>query len=107
MSIRHVVRRVAVALAATAAVGAISTMAFTGTAGAAGPTQGTSVPNSALPCSEAAAADSGSGCPYTSFVGGTPFSSGQQINVVVPANGLFNDTEALSVLECSAPNGVI
>jgi hypothetical protein len=37
---------------------------------------------------------------------GTPFSSGQQINVVVPANSLFNAHTTVNVVECAAPNGV-
>jgi hypothetical protein len=40
------------------------------------------------------------------FTAGTPFSSGQQINVVVPANSLFVATSSVNVVECAAPNGV-
>jgi hypothetical protein len=114
MLIRQVAKRFAVSLAATAAAGAIVLTAFAGPAGATTPTQGSSVPNSALACSAAGADDSGQGCPYANITGGTPFSSGQQINVVIPATEnatdtgpLFNTTEALLVVECSAPNGVI
>jgi hypothetical protein len=45
--------------------------------------------------------------PVGTVTPGTPFSSGQQINVVVPANSLFVSTTVVNVLECSAPNGVI
>ncbi len=38
---------------------------------------------------------------------GTPFSSGQGINVVIPPNDLFNGTSGLKVLECSAPGFVL
>jgi hypothetical protein len=41
---------------------------------------------------------------------GTPFSSGQLINVVIPANSAFaspDNTAAINILECAAPNGVI
>jgi hypothetical protein len=41
---------------------------------------------------------------------GTPFSSGQTINIVIPANSAFaspDNTSAIEILECSAPNGVI
>jgi hypothetical protein len=37
---------------------------------------------------------------------GTPLSSGQKINVVVPPNSLFNHKTAVNVFECSAPDGV-
>jgi hypothetical protein len=36
---------------------------------------------------------------------GIPFSSGQRINVVVPANSLFKAHTAVNVVECSAPDG--
>jgi hypothetical protein len=39
---------------------------------------------------------------------GTPFSSGQVINVSVPSNALFTGSHAaIDVVECAAPNGVI
>ena len=40
---------------------------------------------------------------------GTPFSSGQGINVVIPANSVFQGvaaTQNVQILECSAPGGV-
>ena len=41
-----------------------------------------------------------------------PFASGQNINVVVPANAAFADDceqqhSAIKIVECSAPNGVV
>ena len=99
MSVRHVARRVAVSLAATAAAGTFAALAFTSPASAAGPTTGSIIPNAAQP---------------QGTVTGGPFSSGQNINVVVPTNetfssddGLGNNTSAINVLECSAPNGVV
>jgi hypothetical protein len=69
-------------------------------AGAAGPTSGSTIPNAAQ-CSSTCTA-------------GIPFSSGQNINVVVPANetfsaddGLNNNNSGISIVECSAPNGVV
>lgn len=45
---------------------------------------------------------------------GAPFSSGQDINIVIPANNTFSSTDGLgnnnsniNILECAAPNGVI
>jgi Big-like domain-containing protein len=43
----------------------------------------------------------------TPFTADTPFSSGQMINVVVPANGLFVSTSNVNIVECAAPNGVL
>jgi hypothetical protein len=62
-------------------------------AGAAAPTEGSSVPNSAIPVG--------------TFTAGTPFSSGQSINIVIPANSVFTNTTNLLILECTAPGGVI
>jgi hypothetical protein len=96
MSIRHVARRVAVSIAATAAAGSIAALAFSSPAGAAGPGPGTSVPGSAQAVAP--------------FTPGNPFDSGQNINVVIPANSSFaapNNTKAVKIYECAAPNGVI
>jgi hypothetical protein len=93
MSIGNVVRRVVACFAATAAAGAIVALAFASPAGADGPANNTIVPNSAQ-----------AQTPYTP---GTPFDSGQGIDVVLPANSLFNSDETLTIEECSAPNGVI
>jgi Bacterial Ig-like domain (group 1) len=37
---------------------------------------------------------------------GTPYSSGQSVNISVPANSVFNSTIGVHILECAAPNGV-
>ena len=66
---------------------------FIATAGASTPTNGTSVPDSAVAVG--------------TFTGGTPFASGQNINVVIPANSVFSPNANLAVVECSAPDGVI
>ncbi len=53
---------------------------------------------------------SGSSGPYAvpvaPFAAGTPFSSGQPINVVVPANSIFLPTSGINIVECAAPGGV-
>ncbi len=59
---------------------------------AAAPTEGSTVPDSAAPVAP--------------FTAGTPFSSGQQINIVIPANSLFVATSSVNVVECAAPDGV-
>jgi hypothetical protein len=93
MSARHVARRVAASLAATAAVGTLALAAFSSPAGAAsGPTSGSVIPNAAQP---------------TGTVTPGPFDSGQNINVVVPANQAFNPDQNINIVECSAPNGVV
>ncbi len=93
MSIRHVHRAAAKTLTATAlAVAALATLSSV--AGAA-VTQGSIVPGSAVPVG--------------TFTAGTPFSSGQGINIVIPANSVFTGAAAtanVNILECSAPNGV-
>ena len=51
----------------------------------------------------------GSAQAVTPFTAGTPFSSGQSINVVIPANSAFaapNNTNGVNIVECAAPNGV-
>ncbi len=102
MSIRHVARRVAVSVAATAAAGTFAALAFAASpAGAStGPTTGTVVPGSAQ-CSD-------------TCTGGVPFSSGQNLNVVIPMNqtfssddGLNNNNTGINIVECAAPNGVV
>lgn len=100
MSVRHVARRAAASLAATAAAGAFAALAFAGPAGATGPTSGSVISNAAQPVG--------------TVTPGTPFSSGQSINVVVPTNetfssddGLGNNSSAINVVECAAPNGVV
>ena len=96
MSVRHVARRVAISIAATAAAGSFAALALSSPAGAAGPSSGSVVPGSAQSVG-----------PVNP---GTPFSSGQNINVVIPANSAFvspNNTTADNIVECSAPNGVV
>jgi adhesin/invasin len=43
--------------------------------------------------------------PVAPFTANTPFSSGQLINVIVPANSLFVSTSSVNIVECAAPNG--
>jgi hypothetical protein len=69
------------------------TLGVISVAGATGPTEGTSVPDSAVPIG--------------TITPGTPFSSGQAIDVVIPANSIFSPTQNILIVECSAPNGVI
>lgn len=93
MSIRQAARRAAAVLGAVSAAGAFSIAVLGAPAGAATPTSGSSVPNSAVPVGTVTA--------------GAPFSSGQQINIVVPASSVFSPTANLNIEECAAPNGVI
>ncbi len=76
--------------AVIAATGALS---FVGIASAGAVNSGDQVP--------------GAAAAVTPFTTGAPFSSGQNINVVVPANSIFTSNTAVNVLECSAPNDVL
>jgi len=98
LSVRHAAKRVAAAVAATAAGGALVALAFASPAGAASsPQNGTEI---------------GATAP-TGTVHPGPFDSGQLIDVTLPANTVFdgsaygNNNTAIKILECSAPNGVI
>ena len=65
-------------------------------AGATGPSSGDIVPGSAQ-CA-------------ASCTAGTPFDSGQSINVVIPANSAFaapNNNSGVNIVECAAPGGVV
>ena len=113
MSVRHVARRVAVSIAATAAAGSFAALAFALPAAVpAGATTACSA--SGDQCLTAAQPLPGN------FTPGKPFDSGQNINVVVPANNTFcaasspgctntagNNSTTINVLECAAPNGVV
>ena len=49
----------------------------------------------------------GSAVAVAPFTADTPFSSGQNINVVIPANSAFaGSTTNVNIVECAAPNGV-
>lgn len=95
MSLRHLAGRIGASVAATAAAGTFAALAFAASpAGAAEPSSGDVVPNTAQP--------------QGSFTPG-PFDSGQTINVVVPANNAFAGAThtGINILMCSAPNGVV
>ncbi len=93
MSVRHVTKTVVASVAALSAAGALTLFGTTSLAGAAPPTSGSQVP--------------GAAAPVAPFTPSTPFSSGQGINVVVPANSVFSPTTGLNVVECTAPGDVI
>ena len=93
MSIRQAARRVVIAGTALSAVAAFTVLSLAAPAGATTPTSGSVVPDSAVPVG--------------TVTPGTPFSSGQGINVVIPANSVFSNTTNLAIEECAAPNGVI
>ena len=90
MSIRHV-HRTAARLLTGLVLGSAAAVALSGVAGA-DLTSGQQV--------------SGADTAVAPFTAGTPFSSGQGINVVLPTNTLFAPTKNLNVLECAAPGGV-
>jgi hypothetical protein len=92
MSFRQAARRVAISLAAVSAAGAFSLATLTSPAGAAAPTEGTSGPYAVA---------------VSPFTAGDAYSSGQSINVIVPANSFFVSTSSVNIVECAAPNGVL
>src|ERR1700736_6190502 len=77
MFIRHVTKTGVASIAALSAAGAL-TFFGTSLAGAAGPGNGSQVP--------------GAAAAVAPFTPSTPFSSGQGINVAVPANTIFSPT---------------
>jgi Bacterial Ig-like domain (group 1)/Bacterial Ig-like domain (group 3)/Putative Ig domain len=62
-------------------------------AGSVGSPSGSTLPSSAVPSG--------------AFTANRAFSSGQSIDVKVPANSVFTSNEDVNILECSAPHGVI
>jgi hypothetical protein len=74
-------------------VAAAVTLGFGVGAGATGPASGSIVPGSAQAVAP--------------FTANTPFSSGQNINVVIPANSAFAGSNSnINIVECAAPDGV-
>ena len=81
-----------------APVVAVTSLAFllvsaTEPAGANTLTNGSSVPDSVVPIG--------------TFTSDTPFSSGQVVSVVVPANSVFASGSSIKILECADPGGVL
>ncbi len=68
-----------------------ATLGFVTIAGAVGPSSGDTV--------------SGAAAAVSPFTAGIPFSSGQGINIVVPANSIFVPTTGLNVVECTTLPG--
>jgi hypothetical protein len=91
MSIRRVTRTIVKSLAATAITGT-ALVVFSGVSGAA-LGNGGQVPSSVVA--------------QAPFASGTPFSSGQQVNVVIPANSVLTPGANIVILECAAPGGVL
>jgi Putative Ig domain len=82
------VRIACTAIVATAGIAGASLNAFA----SGGPTDGSNVSDSAIPIG--------------SYTAGTPFSSGQTIEVTVPANSVFAANAKVNILECSDPGGL-
>lgn len=91
--LRRPLSRVLSACAAAAAVGFVVPFSFASVAYASAPTEGSQVPGSALPIG-------------SSYTKGTPFSSGQVIQVQIPANSVFVGQPGINILECSDPGGL-
>jgi len=89
MTIRHAAKAVALT-GAVASVGALSALAFSGTAGASIPSGGQTQAIT----------------PSGAFTPGTPFSSGQTVNVDVGPSALAPFVD-VKIVECAAPNGVL
>jgi hypothetical protein len=90
MSIRNASRKLATVLAASVLAGTVAGLAAA-PAFASGPANATQVPGSAVPMG--------------SFTAGTPFSSGQNIEVTIPANSNLQPGLKVNILECADPAG--
>ena len=88
MSIRNASRKLATVLATTVLAGTVAGLTAA-PAFASGPANGTQVPSSAVPVG--------------SFTRGTPFSSGQNIEVTIPANSDLQPGLKVNILECARP----
>jgi hypothetical protein len=91
MTFRHLTRRIATFSAAVAMTGVVAALGFATPAFATGPTAGSEVPGSALPIGS---------------VTSGPFSSGQTLEVKIPANSTFTPGANIKIEECAAPGGV-
>jgi hypothetical protein len=91
MTLGPVIRRAATAFAAVAATSTVAAFALATPAFATGPTAGSEVPGSALPIGTVTAG---------------PFSSGQVIQVQIPANSTLGSGAGINIVECAAPGGV-
>jgi hypothetical protein len=89
---RRALSRALPACAAAAIAAALFTVPFSSVASAA-PTEGSQVPGSAIPLT---------GSTYTK---GAPFSSGQTIQVDIPANSVFASGAGINILECGLGTG--
>ncbi len=49
----------------------------------------------------------GSAVPQETYTANAPFSSGQLLDVQVPANSIFISTKSVNIVECTAPGGVV
>jgi hypothetical protein len=90
---RRALSRALPACAAAAIAGALFTVPFS-SAAFAQPTEGSQVPGSAIPLTG------------SSYNKGTPFSSGQTIQVDIPANSVFASGAGINILECAYPGAL-
>jgi hypothetical protein len=97
MSARHLARMAAASLVTLTAAGAISVLGFATTSGANTTCSGTYTSGCTV---------TGMTVPGETYAAGTPFSSGQQINIVIPANSVLPSDTELDVVECASPGGV-
>jgi len=91
MSIRSKSRKLTVIALTASLAAAIAGLSFETASFASGPANGTQVP--------------GSDVPIGTFTAATPFSSGQNIEVKIPANSNFTPSAKVNILECSDPAG--
>jgi hypothetical protein len=91
MSIRNVRAKLVTVVATAVLAGTIAGLTFVSPSFASGPANGTQVPNSALPIG--------------TYTAGTPFSSGQIIQVSIPANSNLTPGARVNILECADPGG--
>jgi hypothetical protein len=100
MTIRHVARTVALSAAVVACAGGAAVIGSTGVAGA-----GTGVGASGNTVLNSVSAQNPDPTSGTAITPGTPFSSGQIINVSIPANSILTPGASIKIVECAAPGG--
>ena len=93
MSIGRTNRKLVVIALTASLVGTIAGLSFETASFASGPANGTEV--------------AGSDVPIGTHTAGTPFSSGQNIEVTIPANSNLTPDAGVNIVECAAPGGAV
>ena len=93
MSNRNRGKRVTTIMVTASLIGVVGAISLSSPSFASGPANGSQVPGSAVPIG--------------SFTAGTPFSSGQNIEITIPANSNLQPGAGINILECADPGGTV